>query len=190
MTFKLALVIVSASVAVADAGPAKKKVNVAVTAPANVNVLALGPTSWSGSGPSLVKKVRAADAGRVVLYEEDGQWVVHYAIALVKPLEVPEIDLKISDVSGAKETIASRHKIVYSDAPVVRGSFTLTRDEVLSANAKLLLEIHSDGESVANRMFFIQSTAPATESKSIDFTAEEAAGADDADTKAVTTKRR
>jgi hypothetical protein len=178
MTFKLAVVMLSTAVAIADAGPAKK------------NVLALTPSSLSGSGPSLIKKVKAADAARVVFYEQDGEWTVHYAIALASPLSVPELDLKISDVSRTKQPVATRHKIVYSDAAVVRGSFRLTRDEVLSVNAKLLLEIESDGEAVAKRTFFIQSKSGVTGTRKIDFTADEASASDSFDPDRVATKRR
>jgi hypothetical protein len=139
----------------------------------------------------LLKKVKAADAGRVLIYEQDGEWTVHYAIALSSPLDVPELDLKISDVSRAKQTIATRHKICYSDAAVVRGSFKLTRDEVLSVNSKLLLEIANDGEPLAKRTFFIQSKTGGTSgTKTIDFSATEASAADTADTADVATKRR
>jgi hypothetical protein len=180
MTCKLAIVLLSTAVAIADAGPAKK----------SANVLALTPASLSGSGPSLLKKVKAAGAGRVLLYEQDGEWTVHYAIALASPLLVPELDLKISDVSRTKQPVASRHKIVYSDAAVVRGSFKLTRDEVLSVNAKLLLEIESDGKPLANRTFFIQSKNGVTGTRKIDFTADEASAPDTADSANVATKRR
>ena len=180
MTFKLAIVMLSTAVAIADAGPAKK----------SAHVLALTPVSLSGSGPILVKKVKAADAGRVLFYEQDGEWTVHYAIALASPLPVPELDLKISDVSRAKQPVATRHKIVYSDAAVVRGSFTLSRDEVLSVNAKLLLEIESDGESVAKRTFFIQSKSGGSGTRKIDFTADEASAADSTDTDRIAAKRR
>jgi hypothetical protein len=180
MTFKLAIVMLSTAVAIADAGPAKK----------SANVLALTPASLSGNGPSLLKKVKAADAGRVLFYEQDGEWTVHYAIALASPLPVPELDLKISDVSRTKQPVATRHKIVYSDAAVVRGSFKLTRDEVLSVNAKLLLEIESDGEPVAKRTFFIQSKSGVTGTRKIDFTADEASASDTVDTDTVATKRR
>ncbi|MDQ3367105.1 MAG: hypothetical protein M3680_16905 [Myxococcota bacterium] len=180
MTFKLALVLLSTAVAISDAAPPSK----------TATVLALTPASLSGSGPSLLKKVKAAKAGRVLFYDHDGEWTVHYAIALSRPLPVPEIDLKISDVSRSKRPVGTRHKIVYTDAKVVRGSFKLTRDEVLSPNAKLLLEIESDGEPVVTRSFFIQSKAAATTAKSIDFTGDEAAMADAADTEAIATKRR
>ena len=167
------------AVAIAGAGPAKK----------SATVLALTPTALSGSGPSLLKKVKGADAGRVLFYEQDGEWTVHYAIALAGPLPTPELDLKIADVSRAKQPIATRHKIVYSDALVVRGSFKLTRGEVLAVNAKLLLEIESDGEPVAKRTFFIQSKAGPAGTKKIDFTAEEASASDRVDTD-LATKRR
>ncbi|MDQ3338332.1 MAG: hypothetical protein M4D80_24465 [Myxococcota bacterium] len=180
MTFKLAIVLLSTAVAIADAGPAKK----------SANVLALTPASLSGSGPSLLKKVKAADSRPVLIYEQDGEWTVHYAIALTSPLPVPELDLKISDVSRTKQPVGTRHKIVYSDAAVVRGSFKLTRDEVLSVNAKLLLEIASDGELLAKRTFFIQSKSGAvTGAKQIDFTADEASASDTGDSP-VATKRR
>jgi hypothetical protein len=181
MISKLAIVMLSTAVGIADAGPAKK----------SANSLALTAASLGGSGPSLVKKVKAADAGRALFYEQDGEWTVHYAIALARPLPVPELDLKISDVSRAKQPVATRHKIVYSDAAVVRGSFKLTRDEVLSVNAKLLLEIESDGEPLAKRTFFIQSrSGAATGTKKIDFTAEEASASDASDSRTVATKRR
>ncbi len=181
MTLKLAIVMLSSAVAIADAGPAKK----------GSNVLALTSASLSGSGPSLLKKVKAADAGRVLFYEQDGEWTVHYAIALSSPLPVPELDLKISDVSRTKQPVGTRHKIVYSDAEVIRGTFKLTRDEVLSVNAKLLLEIESDGAPLAKRTFFIQSKSGAVAStKKIEFTADQAAADDDFDTETVATKRR
>jgi hypothetical protein len=181
MSFKLALVLLSTAVAIADAGPARK----------STNVLALTPAVLSGSGPSLLKKVKAADAGRVLFYEQDGEWTVHYAIALTSPLPVPELDLKIFDVSGTKQSLGRRHKIVFSDAAVVRGSFKLTRDEVLSVNAKLLLEIESDGEPLAKRTFFIQTKgAAATGTRKVDFTADEASASDTVDSTPVATKRR
>jgi hypothetical protein len=178
MTFKLAIVMLSSAVAIADAGPPKK----------SPTVLALTPVALSGSGPTLLKKVKAADVGRVLFYEQDGEWTVHYAIALASPLPLPELDLKISDVSRTKQPVGTRHKIVYSDAAVVRGSFKLTRDEVLSVNAKLLLEIESDGEPVAKRTFFIQSRSGVTGTKTIDFTADEASASDSVDDR-VATKR-
>ena len=180
MTFKLAIVLLATSAAIADAGPGKT----------SANVLALTPASLSGSGPSLLKKVKAADRARVMIYEQNGEWTVHYAIALASPLPVPELDLKIFDVSRTKQHVASRHKIVYSDAAVVRGSFKLTRDEVLSVNAKLLLEIESDGGPVAKQTFFIQSKNGAPSTRKIDFTADEASTADTVETGAIATKRR
>ncbi len=180
MTFKLAIVLLSTAVAIADAGPAKK-----------ANILALTPASLSGSGPTLLKKVKAADPGRVLFYEQDGEWTVHYAIALTSPLVVPEIDLKISDVSRTKQPLGTRHKIVYSDADVIRGTFKLTRDEVLSVNAKLMLELESDGELLAKRTFFIQSrSAAVTSTRKIDFTVDQAGADDTVDTEFVATKRR
>jgi hypothetical protein len=182
MTFKLAIVMVSSAVAIADAGPGKK----------SASVVALTSTSLSGSGPGLVKKVKAAGGRRVLIYDQDGEWTVHYAIALASPLAASELDLKISDVSRSKQTIATRHKIVYSDAAVVRGSFQLTRDEVLSVNAKLLLEIASDGEPIANRTFFIQSKTAGTGARTIDFTDDEAVASDtdDGEDDARVNKRR
>lgn len=181
MILKLAVVLLSSSVAISAAGPAKK-------AP---NALALTPASLNGSGPALLKKVKAANSGRVLFYDQDGEWTVHYAIALTSPLPSPEIDLKISDVSRTKQSVGTRHKIVYTDANVVRGSFKLTRDEVLSPNAKLLLEIDSGGEPIVKRTFFIQSkTAAVTGTKKLAFTADEASGADAAENEPVATKRR
>lgn len=182
MTFKLALVMLSSAVAVSAAGPAKK----------TANVLALTSASLSGAGPSLVKKVKAADAGRVLIYDQDGEWTVHYAIALARPLPAPELELKISDVSRSKKTVGTRHKIVYTDAAVVRGTFKLTRDEVLSPNSKLLLEIESDGEPVATRSFFIQTkgaVASTSGTKTIEFTGDEAAD-DSVEAETIATKRR
>ncbi|MBA3463603.1 MAG: hypothetical protein H0T46_26840 [Deltaproteobacteria bacterium] len=181
MTFKLALVLLSTAVAISEAGPQKKA----------ANVLALTPASLSGAGPSLLKKVKAADPGRVMIYDQDGEWTVHYAIALARPLPAPELALKISDVSRTKQAVGTRHKIVYTEAAVIRGTFKLTRDEVLSPNAKLLLEIECDGAAVASRTFFIQSkTAVTTSTKKIDFTGDEAAAADSFDTETIATKRR
>jgi hypothetical protein len=180
MTLKLAVVLLSTAVTMAHAGPAKKP-----------SALALTPASLSGSGPNLVKKVKSIDARPVLFFEQDGEWTVHYAIALASPLEVPELDLKISDVTRAKQSIGTRHKIVYSDAAVVRCSFKLTRDEVLSVNAKLMLEIESDGQLLAKRTFFIQSKSGAAGgTRKIDFSADEASAADTLDSPAVTTRRR
>lgn len=181
MSFKLALVLLGSAVAISDAGPVKK----------TAHVLALTPASLSGSGPSLLKKVKAADPGRVLFYEQDGEWTVHYAIALARPLPSPELELKISDVSRTKQPVGTRHKIVYTDAAVVRGAFTLTREELLSPNAKLLLEIESDGIPVVNRAFFIQTKGAAVAgTKKIEFTGDEAAGGDSVDTETIATKRR
>lgn len=180
MIIKLALVMLSSAVAVADAGPAKK----------TANVLALTPASLSGSGPSLLKTVKAANQGRVAFYDQDGEWTVHYAIALSRPLPAPEIDLKISDVSRRKQAVGTRHKIVYTDATVVRGTFTLTREEVLTPNAKLLLEIESDGVPVVNRTFFIQTKSAVTSTKKIEFTGDEASGDDSVDAETIASKRR
>ena len=181
MTFKLAVVLLTSAVAIADAGPPKKP----------TNVVALTTTSLRGTGPDLLKKVKTADPGRVLFYDQDGEWTVHYAIALTSPLPVPEIDLKISDVSRTKQSLGTRHKIVYTDANVVRGSFKLTRDEVLSPNAKLLLEIESDGEPIVKRTFFIQSKVGAsTGTKTLDFSGDEASGSDSEDNEPVATKRR
>ena len=180
MTFKFAIVLLLSAVAISAAGPTKK-------AP---TTLALTSASLSGSGPSLLKKVKAANPGRVLFYDQDGEWTVHYAIALTSPLPAPEIELRISDVSRTKQSVGTRHKIVYTDANVVRGSFKLTRDEVLSPNAKLLLEIESDGVPVVKRTFFIQSKGAVTGRKTLEFTADEVAGADTADHEPVATKRR
>ncbi len=181
MIFKLALLLLSSAVAISDAGPPKKV----------ANVLALTPTSLSGTGPSLLKKVKSADPGRVLFYEQDGEWTVYYAIALARPLPAPELELKISDVSRTKQPVGTRHKIVYADAAVVRGNFKLTREEVLAPNAKLLLEIESDGVPVVNRTFFIQTRGAATgaTTKTIAFTGDEAAGDDVVETESIATKR-
>lgn len=180
MTFKLALVLLSSAVAISDAGPAKKA----------ANVLALTPTSLSGAGPTLIKKVKTANPGRVLFYDQDGEWTVHYSIALSQPLPTPELELKISDVTKIKQSIAARHKIVYTDAAVIRGSFKLTRDEVLSPNAKLLLEIESDGVPIVSRTFFIQTKNTASGTKKIEFTSDEASASDSMDIETITTKRR
>ncbi len=180
MTFKLATVLLVSAVAISDAGPPKK----------TANVLALTTVSLRGTGPDLVKKVKTANPGRVSFYEQDGEWTVHYAISLARPLPAAELELKISDVSRSKQPLATRRKIVYTDATVVRGTFKLTRDDVLSANAKLLLEIESDGVPVVNRTFFIQNKGGTTTTKSIDFTSDEATAADTIDAESVATKRR
>ena len=179
MTFKLAMLLLSSAVAIADAAPKKP-----------ANILALTPSSLSGSGPTLLKKVKAADPARALFYDQDGEWTVYYAIALTSPLPAPEIDLKISDVSRTKQSVGRRHKIVYTDADVVRGSFKLTREEVLSPNAKLLLEIESDGVPVVQRAFFIKTKGDGTSSNKIEFTSDEAAADDTVDADAVATKRR
>lgn len=180
MTFKLAVVLLSSAVAVSSASPPKK----------GPNALALTAASLSGSGPTLMKKVKAANPGRVLFFDQDGEWTVHYAIALTSPLPSPEIDLKISDVTRAKQSVGTRHKIVYTDADVVRGSFKLTRDEVLSPNAKLLLEIESDGMPVVKRTFFIQSRTTVTRTNKVEFTVDEVAGDETVDSDFVATKRR
>jgi hypothetical protein len=73
---------------------------------------------------------------------------------------------------------------------VIRGTFKLTRDEVLSVNSKLLLELESDGVPLVKRTFFIQSKSGAVTGPSkIDFTADQAAADDDADLESVATKR-
>lgn len=181
MTTKLAIVLLSSAFAVSHAAPVKKG---STASP----VITLTPAPLSGAGPSLLKKVKAANPGRVAFFDQDGGWTVYYAIALAAPLTSPEIDLKISDVSRTKQAVGSRHKMIYTDASVIRGSFTLTRDEVLSPNAKLLVEIESDGVPVVQRAFFIQSKTAAAAKNKIEFSADEAAG-DDADDGPIVAKR-
>lgn len=160
-------------------------------APAPSAPLALTAASLPGTGTALVKKVKRASGGRAVFYDHDGTWVVHYALVLTRPLPSAELTLKISDVTRAKQALGTRHKIIYSEAAVARGSFTLTRDEVVSPNAKLMLEIESDGGSVARRTFFIQGKAsrPSGPGKLEFSEADAEAGDDQLDADAVTAKR-
>lgn len=174
----LAAMLMTGTFAVAEAGPKK-------------HVCAVTQASLKGTGAELVKKVKTADGARVLIFDQDGEWTVHYAIALASPLPAPELQLKISDVTRGKQALATRHKVVFSDAPVVRGSFKLGRDEVLSPNAKLMVEIASDGVPVANRTFFIQSKgAGAGGARTIDFSADEASAKDTVATPTVSTRRR
>ena len=135
--------------------------------------VALTAGSLSGSGPALVKKVRKASAARAVFVEDedDKGWRVHYALAVPHALPSSEITLKLSDVSRPrqpKQPVCAFHKIIYSEAAVTRGSFLLTRDEVLSPNAQLLLEIESDGELIARQTFQIRGEVVAG-ARTIDF---------------------
>lgn len=148
--------------------------------------VALTTSSISGTGPALVKKVKKASASRAVFFAGEDGWNVHYALAVPSALPASEITLKISDISRGKQPICTRHKFIYNASPVTRGQFTLTRDDVVSPNAKLLLEIESDGEPIARQTFFIQgkvATGPAI----VDFSEEEADGDDEMD---VASKRR
>lgn len=118
--------------------------------------LALTPAPMPGTGAVLVKKVKRASAGRAVFHDRDGAWTVHYAVVLGRSLPSSELTLRISDVSRRKQPLGTRHKVIYSEAAVARGSFTLTRDEVVTPNARLMLEIESDGQAVAKKTFYIQ----------------------------------
>lgn len=155
------------------------------------NALALTSTSITGSGAELVKKVKraSAPAKAAVFHECDGAWTVNYAVALAVTIPSAELTLKITDVSGAeRETVAVRRKFVYSDAAVARGVIKLDHDEVVSPNAKLLLEIESDGVAIAKQTFFIQGAARTA--KPIVFSAEEAASGDEVAVDDVRSKRR
>jgi len=172
MPTKLGLIFCASAISFAHADVPKK---------APLSALALTPVLLTGTGTALIKKVNASKAGRVVFDDHDGGWVVNYAIALASPLRSAELDLKISDVSRTKQKVSTRHKLVYGDAPVVRGSFRLGRDEVLCPNAKLLVEIEDEGVTVAKREFFIRSKVADTSSKVVEFSSAEAEGDDDVD---------
>lgn len=180
-TSRTALLLVTLTSATAFAGPKAK------------STLALTPASIAGNGAELVKKVKRADtsAKPAVFHECEGQWTVHYAVALVVPVPSAELTLKITDVSRASdpEPVATRRKFVYSDAAVARGMFKLDHDDVASPNAKLLLEIESDGVAITKQTFYIQGPSRAT-AGAIAFTAEEAASDDDVEADDVKNKRR
>lgn len=142
--------------------------------------VALTTAALSGRGPALLQMVRKASAAPAVFSDNDG-WRVFYALAVPHALPSSEITIKVSDVSQPKQPkqpLCTRHKVIYSDAEVTRGQLLLTRDEVSSPNAKLLLEIESDGELIARQTFFIKGKAAASPA-SIDFSAEEAVADDD-----------
>lgn len=164
-TVSIASVMTCLLVTAASAGPKPK-------APAGT--VALTTASISGRGPELVAKVKKACKSNTVFADQDG-WRVHYALAVPKALPSAEITIKISDISQPREPqpVATLHKVVYSEAEVTRGNFRLTRDEVISPNAKLLVEIESDGELLAKQTFFIQGKVEARP-KSIDFSEDEA----------------
>jgi hypothetical protein len=179
--FVVLLVLASSGAARAERGRTKPA---AATA-----AIALTAVSISGSGPALVAKVKRASKANAVFRDRDGAWQIHYALAVPRSLPASEITLKISDVTGDKQPICTRHKIIYSEAVVSRGQFVLTRDEVVSPNAKLLLEIESDGEPVARQTFFIQGAAAGT--GPIEFSSDEAnADDDDADERPAANSRR
>jgi len=169
MMLRTALLVIVCAAGTAAAGPKPSSV-------------ALTSSSIAGNGAELVKKVKRASASAkpAVFHECDGQWTLHYAVALASSVPSAELTLRITDLSSSREgeQIATRRKYVYSDAAVARGMIKLDRDEVMSPNAKLLLEIESDGVAIAKQTFFIQGNAGAS-SGAIAFTAEEAAADDD-----------
>lgn len=139
-------------VTVAQAGPRAKR---------ETGAVALTTAALAGGGAELVKKVQKAKAATPVFQEsaEDKGWRVHYSLAVPHALPSSEITLKVSDVTQPrrpKQPVCSFHKVVYSEAAVTRGNFLLTRDEVLSPNAQLLLEIESDGQVIARQTFQIR----------------------------------
>jgi hypothetical protein len=181
-TLRAALLLVTLTSATAFAGPKAK------------STLALTPASLAGNGAELVKKVKRADtsAKPAVFHECEGQWTVHYAVALAVSVPSAELTLKITDVSRSTgpELVATRRKFVYSDAAVARGTFKLDHDDVSSPNAKLLLEIESDGVAITKQTFYIQGPARTTTAGAIAFTAAEAASDDEIEAGDVANKRR
>ena len=155
---------------------------------AKKSTLAVSSASITGKGPELVRNVKRASAKPAVLRESEGTWTIHYAVALAAPVPSAELTLRISDVTAAKEPIATRRKIVYSEAVVARGMLTLDRDDVLSSNARLLLEIESDGVAIAKQTFFIQGPAQGAQG-TVNFTADEASSDDEIDAEDVRSKR-
>jgi len=155
----------------ASAGPRSKRPK---------GVVALTKASLSGKGPALLKKVRKASTGRAVFFDKDG-WRIYYALAAPHSLSSSELTIRISDVSfprQPKQPVLTRHKLIYSQSPVMKGQFLLTRDDVPSPNARLLIEIESDGVLVAQRTFFIQGKVD-NGPRSVDFSEEEANASDD-----------
>jgi hypothetical protein len=179
MMIRTTVILLACALAVAPAVAAPK---------AKTSTLAISSASITGKGPELVRKVKRASAKSAVVHECDGAWTVHYAVALAAPVPSAELTLRISDVTAAKEPIATRRKIIYSEAVVARGMLKLDRDDVRSANAKLLLEIESDGVAIARQTFFIQGSAQAAQVP-INFTADEAASDDEVAAEDVRSKR-
>ena len=61
-----------------------------------------------------------------MIFDQDGEWTVHYAIALARPLPTLELDLKISDLSRTKQSVRMRHKTAVARTNKIE----LTADEV------------------------------------------------------------
>lgn len=130
--------------------------------------------------------------GRAIYDELDGAWTIHYSLAFSRIVESPELTLKISD-PARKQILATRSKFAFGERSALRGSIRLSREEVVSPNAALLLEIESDGRVIASRRFFIQGkaevVAPAT--GTVEFSAADAVAAEPAlDTATVRNAKR
>jgi hypothetical protein len=103
-------------------------------------------------GQALAKRAR----GRAVFWEDpkSKSWKIHYAAVVKRP--VLDATITVFDISKGKKLVATRDKMLYKQSRIVSGSIALSRDQVFSPNARLLMVVETGGRVVAQRMFYIQ----------------------------------
>jgi len=103
-------------------------------------------------GLALAKRAR----GRAVFWEDpkSKSWKIHYAAVVKRP--VLDATITVFDISKGKKLVATRDKMLYKESRIVSGSIALSRDQVFSPNARLLMVVETGGRVAAQRMFYIQ----------------------------------
>ena len=103
-------------------------------------------------GQALAKRAR----GRAVFWEDpkSKSWKIHYAAVVKRP--VLDATITVFDISKGKKLVATRDKMLYKESRIVSGSIALSREQVFSPNARLLMVVETGGRVVAQRMFYIQ----------------------------------
>jgi hypothetical protein len=103
-------------------------------------------------GQALARRAR----GRAVFWEDpkSKSWKIHYAAVVKRP--VLDATITVFDISKGKKLVATRDKMLYKQSRIVSGSIALSRDQVFSPNARLLMVVETGGRVVAQRMFYIQ----------------------------------
>jgi hypothetical protein len=104
-------------------------------------------------GQALARRAR----GRAVFWEDpkSKSWKIHYAAVVKRP--VLDATITVFDISKGKKLVATRDKMLYKQSRIVSGSIALSRDQVFSPNARLLMVVETGGRVVVVRPGVVRS---------------------------------